>query len=123
MWIRWIRIRIRNTDRKHDKLTVLKVLDGGPEGGEVRRPHGLSGRDPPSGLVLQEGGQKADSCSRNDDILERRYLMASPAEIRHRASYFRKEIKRLIPAVRYELEKRRYFRTALSVGGNNYFES
>jgi hypothetical protein len=54
--------------RKHDKLTVLKVLDGGPEGGEVGRPHGFSSRDPSSGLVLQEGGQEADSCSRNDDI-------------------------------------------------------
>ncbi len=50
--------------RKHDKLTVLKVLDGGPEGGEVGRPHGLSGRDPPSGLVLQEGGQEADTCGK-----------------------------------------------------------
>jgi hypothetical protein len=50
--------------RKHDKLTVLKVLDGGPEGGEVGRPHGLSSRDPSSGLVLQEGGQEADTCSK-----------------------------------------------------------
>jgi hypothetical protein len=50
--------------RKYDKLTVLKVLDGGPEGGEVSRPHGLPSRDPLSGLVLQEGGQEADTCSK-----------------------------------------------------------
>jgi len=103
--------------RKYDKLTVLKVLDGGPEGGEVGRPHRLSGRDPPPGLVLQEGGQEADACSRNDDILERRYLLAGNKDIRRQASYFRKEVKRPIPAVKYELEKRRHFITALSVGG------
>jgi hypothetical protein len=42
--------------------------------------------------------------------------MASRAEIRRRASYFRKEVKRPMPAVKYELEKRRHFRTAFSHG-------
>jgi hypothetical protein len=55
---------------------------------------------------------------RNEDILERRYLLAVNKDIHRRASYFRKEVKRPIPAVIYELEKRRHLRTALSIGVN-----
>jgi hypothetical protein len=42
--------------------------------------------------------------------------LAVNKDISHRASYFRKEVKRWMPAVKYEQEKRRHFRTALSHG-------